>query len=50
LHNLRTSLQAGEIKIYNKTQGETFSTHHSLSPRQTEMILAGSLINLIDAQ
>ena len=29
------------------TQNETYETEHPMTPRQVEMILAGSLINLV---
>jgi aconitate hydratase len=31
----------------NKTKGETYITEHAMTDRQIEMILAGSLINLM---
>jgi len=35
------------IKIVNTTKGESYRANHSLSRRQIDMILAGSLINLV---
>lgn len=37
----------GKILINNETKNEFFETAHTLSQRQIEMILAGSLINII---
>ncbi len=35
------------IRITNKTKNETYETEHTLSKRQIEMILEGSLINVV---
>ena len=35
-----------EIEVYNKTKNEKYLMHHSLTGRQIETILAGSLINI----
>jgi aconitate hydratase len=35
------------IRITNKTKDETYETEHTLSKRQIEMILEGSLINVV---
>lgn len=39
-------LESPEIIVRNKTQNYTFRTINALTPRQVEMILAGSVINL----
>ena len=39
--------EVSKISVENKTTGESFEAVHTLSPRQVEMILEGSLINLI---
>lgn len=38
------------IKVVNTTKNETYETEHTLSERQIEMVLAGSLINLISQE
>ena len=45
--NLYESLIQHNVIIENKTTGESFRMKHSLSPRQIEIIIAGSLINLV---
>ncbi|MFA6917075.1 MAG: aconitate hydratase [Parachlamydiales bacterium] len=39
-------IESSEIIVSNKTQNYTFKTTHALTPRQVEMVLAGSVINL----
>lgn len=47
LTNLHEGLRDGnEIRVQNRTRHETFTTRHSLSARQREAVLAGSLIHL----
>ena len=36
-----------QVSITNKTKSETYEAEHAMSERQTEMVLAGSLINLV---
>ena len=47
--DIRRVLSLGEnrIRIANKTRNETYETEHTLSKRQIDMILAGSLINVV---
>ena len=47
--DIRRILSLGEnrIRIANKTRNETYETEHTLSKRQIDMILAGSLINVV---
>ena len=46
--DIRRVLSQGErIKITNKTKNETYETEQVLSERQLEMVLAGSLINVV---
>ncbi|ADE14629.1 aconitate hydratase [Nitrosococcus halophilus Nc 4] len=48
LANVRNAIQRGEkLTVSNKTKQEDYELRHSMSPRQVEMILEGSLINLI---
>ncbi len=48
LPDIRTAIQHGtSIKITNKTKRETYIAEHTLTDRQVEMILAGSLLNLM---
>jgi aconitate hydratase len=39
--------QGNLIQVANKTTKETYDTQHTLSKRQIEMILEGSLINVV---
>lgn len=39
--------QGNRIQVTNKTKNTTYNTQHSLSERQIEMILEGSLINVV---
>jgi len=48
LSGIREALQRNAtITVTNKTRGETFQVAHSMSGRQIEIVLAGSLINLV---
>lgn len=47
IKDVRESLLSGnQIKIFNKTRGESYLVAHTLSPRQIEMLLIGGVINL----
>jgi aconitate hydratase len=35
------------VKVINLTRNVTYETEHAMTPRQVEMVLAGSLINLV---
>lgn len=51
IRDIRSSLKNGtRISVTNTTKSETYQTQHTLSKRQVEMILAGSLINLVKAE
>ena len=39
--------QSNKVSVKNLTKGETLETQHSMSARQVEMVLAGSLINVV---
>jgi aconitate hydratase len=39
--------QGNRIQVTNKDKNETYDTQHTLSNRQIEMILEGSLINMV---
>jgi aconitate hydratase len=39
-------LNPSEIRVINKSRNETYKMHHSMTPRQIEMVLAGSLISI----
>jgi aconitate hydratase len=43
----RILCQGNRIQVTNKTKNETYDTQHTLSERQIEMILEGSLINVV---
>jgi aconitate hydratase len=48
LSSLREAVRHGnQVKVINKTKGETYATVHMMTERQVEMVLAGSLINLM---
>jgi aconitate hydratase len=45
---VRRAIQDGTpVKVINKTKNQVYQTEHSMSPRQIEMILEGSLINVV---
>ena len=39
--------QDSRIQVTNKTKNETYQTQHTLSKRQVEIIVEGSLINVV---
>jgi len=43
-HTLRSG---GSVAVTNKSRGEKYDTHHSLTERQVNMVLEGSLINVV---
>jgi aconitate hydratase len=48
LPDIRTAIaRIGTIRVMNKTRDEEYELHHGLSERQVEVILEGSLINLL---
>ena len=48
IENAREAVQQGSgIQVRNQTRDETYETHHRLYPRQVEMVLEGSLINVV---
>ena len=48
LKDVRQTLeQGGPLKLYNKTQKRHIDVSHAFSTRQTQMILKGSLINVV---
>ncbi len=49
LPNIAKEIQASGccIDVVNKTKGQTYNAEHALSERQIEMIIQGSLINVI---
>jgi aconitate hydratase len=48
LPDIRTAIaRTGTIRAMNKTRDEEYELHHGLSERQVEVILEGSLINLL---
>jgi aconitate hydratase len=48
INNLHEALKEGnKLRLNNKTSGKSIEVVHSLSRRQVEIILAGSLINLV---
>lgn len=50
LPDLRAALEKGkEVKATNRSNNQTYVLHHVLTRRQVEIVLAGSLINLVRA-
>lgn len=48
LPGVRRAIQQGtRVDVVNRTKGESYRVRHGLSQRQVEMILAGSLLNLM---
>jgi aconitate hydratase len=48
LTDLREAIRRGnQVKVLNETKRETYNTEHAMTERQIEMVLAGSLINLM---
>jgi aconitate hydratase len=48
LSDLREAIRRGnQVKVLNKTKSETYVTEHVMTARQVDMVLAGSLINLM---
>jgi len=46
--NARNAIRMGNrVQVNNITKDETYETEHTLTPYQVEMVLAGSLINLV---
>ena len=46
--DVRDAIQkATQVKVINKTKNQEYQTEHSMSTRQIEMILEGSLINVV---
>jgi len=49
--DVRKTISTGKrVSVINLTKNETYETEHPMSPRQVEMVLAGSLINIIRAK
>jgi aconitate hydratase len=45
---VRAAIRDGsQVKVINKTKNQVYQTEHSLHPRQIQMILEGSLINVV---
>ena len=48
IEDVRTAIQsAHKINVLNKTRNESYIAEHAMSVRQIEMVLKGSLINLV---
>ncbi|MDQ3565390.1 MAG: aconitate hydratase [Pseudomonadota bacterium] len=48
LPDIRAAIPQGmQVKVINKTKGERYIAEHALTGRQVEMILSGSLLNLM---
>ncbi len=46
--DVRNAIRKGNrVEVINLTKNETCETEHPMTPRQVEMVLAGSLINLV---
>jgi len=45
--DVRAAIRTGKrVRVVNLSKNETYETEHPMTPRQIEMVLAGSLINL----
>ncbi len=48
IQDVRNAIHEGNrVRVINLTKNETYETEHAMTPRQVEMVLAGSLINLV---
>ena len=48
ISDVRNAIRKGKrVGVINLTKNETYETEHPMTPRQVEMVLAGSLINLV---
>ena len=48
VENVRAAIQSGDrVNVYNETKDETYTAKHDLSSREIEMLLEGSLINVV---
>lgn len=48
IRDVRNTIRQGNrVTVINLTRNETYETEHPMTPRQVEMVLAGSLINLV---
>ena len=48
IEDIRNAIRENKkISVENKSKGENYLTEHAMSDRQIEMVLAGSLINLV---
>jgi aconitate hydratase len=45
MENIREQVTSDTITIKNKTKGSTIQAKHNLTPRETQIILAGGLLN-----
>ncbi len=49
LHNVRDGVQdpSQQIEVSNATKGETYDAKHTMTPREVQMVLEGSLISVV---
>ncbi len=48
IEGVRDCLKKGSrVEVHNKTRNRSFQTEHSLSQRQVQIVLAGSLISVV---
>jgi aconitate hydratase len=47
IDNVRNAVKEGKIIVFNLLKSETYEMEHVMSPRQIEMVLEGSLINVV---
>jgi aconitate hydratase len=48
LPDVREAIQRGkQVQILNQSKSETYTAQHAVTDRQVQMLLAGSLINLL---
>jgi len=50
IEEARTAIQSNRVRLTNRSKDQTYETLHNLTERQIEMVLAGSLINLVGSR
>lgn len=51
IFDIRNAIKKGRrVTVINHTKNDSFTTEHTMTPREVEMVLAGSLINLARAR
>ncbi|MCX7846410.1 MAG: aconitate hydratase [bacterium] len=50
IEDIRGQLQRGDRLVARLPNGSSFSLHHTLTPREIEVVLAGGMLNLLSAR